>query len=390
MSCYISSNANRLYSALEVNYGRVPPISSRNRFPAVKLSARQQLEAGNRRDKTGSRTFAGVPPGSRRRTSFQLTTYMTGWLDRTEDPGYGPLFQAALGSSPLLFGGGSAGAGSSPNTLSFAGAHGLTAGQALTHAGEIRFAASIVNATKIQLNAPFSVVPAPGVPIDGTVTYFPTTELKSASIFDYWDPASAVQRILCGAAVDRMSLRINGDYHEFEFSGPAQELIDSSSFTGGLGALDNFPEEPALAQFDYSIIPGHLGQVWLGNTPDRFYSITAASFLLDNDLDVRASEFGSAVPRCISPGKRAVSIDFDLFEQDDEATKALYQAARQQSPIPVMFQLGQQNGQLFGIYLRSVVPEVPEFDDSASRLQWRFRNSRAQGTIDDEIAVAFG
>jgi len=75
---------------------------------------------------------------------------------------------------------------------------------------------------------------------------------------------------------------------------------------------------------------------------------------------------------------------------DDDATKALYQAARQQSPISVMFQLGEVPGQMMGVYLKSVMAEVPEFDDGQNRLQWKFRPSRAQGTIDDEIAVAFG
>ncbi len=55
-----------------------------------------------------------------------------------------------------------------------------------------------------------------------------------------------------------------------------------------------------------------------------------------------------------------------------------------------MFQLGQDAGQLFGLYLKSVIPEVPEFDDSETRLQWRFRGCRAQGTVDDEMVVAFG
>jgi len=69
---------------------------------------------------------------------------------------------------------------------------------------------------------------------------------------------------------------------------------------------------------------------------------------------------------------------------------ALYQASRQRSPMGVMFQLGQQEGQLFGVYLKSVVPEVPEFDDGETRLQWRFSNCRAQGTFNDELFVAFG
>jgi hypothetical protein len=111
---------------------------------------------------------------------------------------------------------------------------------------------------------------------------------------------------------------------------------------------------------------------------------------LDNQLDVRAREFGSSVPRGIAPGRRAVSADFDLYEMDDAITQALYQAAKQQSPITVMFQLGEQAGQLLGVYLQSVVPDVPEFDDSDNRLQWRFRSARAQGTVDDEVVIALG
>ena len=84
-----------------------------------------------------------------------------------------------------------------------------------------------------------------------------------------------------------------------------------------------------------------------------------------------------------------MTVAIDLYSRDDEATRSLYQAARQQSPITVMLQLGEVEGQLMGVYLKSVIPEVPEFDDSQNRLQWRFRASRAQGTIDDEITVAF-
>jgi hypothetical protein len=54
-----------------------------------------------------------------------------------------------------------------------------------------------------------------------------------------------------------------------------------------------------------------------------------------------------------------------------------------------MFQLGQVEGQVMAVYLKSVIPEVPEFEDTLNRLQWRFRASRAQGTVDDEITVAF-
>ena len=254
----------------------------------------------------------------------------------------------------------------------------------------MRFVAAIVNPTQVQLNAPLSVAPSAGAPLGRTVTYLPATDLPSASIFDYWTPETAVQRILAGAAMNRLRIDINGDFHQFEFSGPTQDLLDSTSFVGGLGGLTDFPAEPTADGFNYSIIPGHLGEVWLGSGPDRFFALTDASVSLDNDIDLRQKEFGSSVPPCFSAGRRTVEANFTMFEQDDAATKGLYQSARQQSPIEVMFQLGQQAGQLFGVRMKSVIPQVPEFDDSEGRLQWKFSNSQAQGTVDDEIALAFG
>jgi len=190
--------------------------------------------------------------------------------------------------------------------------------------------------------------------------------------------------------VDQMTVKVNGDFHEFAFSGVAQDLADTTSFASGIGQLTAFPGEPALGTFDYTIVPGHLGQVWLGNDPDRFFTLTSAQLELSNNLDMRAKEFGSSLPRAISPGTRAVTLDFELYEQDDSITQSLYQAARQQSPISAMIQLGQQPNQLFGGYLKSLVPQVPEYDDGETRVKWHFRSSRAQGTVDDEIVVAFG
>ncbi len=390
MSSYISSNANRFYTALESAYGTVAAITASNRIPALKLSIKQQREVVSRKDKTGTRTFAGLPAGGRLKTSFDLHTYMTSWNKTAAAPGYGPLFQAALGGTPRQFAGGTVASSTSDGKLGFAGHHGLAAGQGVASAGEIRFVGTIIDANTVQLNAPFTIPPAAGATLGTAVTYTPATELPSVSVFDFWSPETAVQRLLCGAGVNEMEIAINGDYHEFHFSGVGQDVIDSSSFSGSAGALQNFPQEPDLGSFDYSIVPGNMGQAWLGTSPNQFFTLTNASVVLKNNLDTRTKEFGASLPRALAPGQREVTASFDLLAQDDTATTALYQAARQQSPISVMFQLGEVNGQLMGIYLKSVIPEVPEFDDGKPRLEWRFRPSRGQGTTDDEIAVAFG
>jgi hypothetical protein len=389
MASYISSNANRLYAALEGAYGSVAAITASNRIPALKLSVQQQLEVTNRKDKTGSRTFAGLPAGGRRRTSFALQTYMTSWQSAAGGPAYGPLFQAALGAAPQLFNGGVL-ASYSNTTLGFASPHGLNVNQAISSGGEIRFVTAVVDANTVQINAPFTAFPTSGTTIGAAVTYQPATVLPSASVFDYWDPAGAVQRILGGVAVDQMEIQINGDFHEFHFNGVAQDVLDSASFAAGAGNLTTFPVEPAIGAFDYSIVPGNLGEAWLGTEPAQFFTLTEASVILKNGLDTRSREFGFSVPQAISPGRRSVQASIGLYSQTDSGTAALYQAARQRTPISVMFQLGQTQGQVMGVYLPRVIPEVPQFDDATNRLQWVFKPSRAQGTVDNEIAVAFG
>jgi hypothetical protein len=390
MSCYISSNNNRYYVALESTYGTVPAITGDNRIPAVKLAARQALEQTGRRDKTGTRTFPGLPNSIRRRTAYQINTFLTEWSNQTVPPAYGPLFQAAMGGTPLLYAGGTIATSNGSTGVTFATPHGLTVGQAVTNNGELRFVAGVEDSLTLFLNAPFSAGLAAGATLGATITYPLAESLSSVSIFDYWDPSDAVQRLLCGSAVDRMRVKVNGDYQEFAFGGPAKDLLDSASFTSGQGGLTAYPAEPTIANFDYTIVPGHIGEVWMGVTEANFQTITRAELALDNNVDLRVKEFGSDYAHCIAAGGRSVRLDFSLFEVADAQTAGLYQAARQRSPIGVMLQLGKQSGQMFGAFLPAMVPEVPEYEDQETRLQWRFRNSRAQGTVNNELYVAFG
>jgi hypothetical protein len=261
--------------------------------------------------------------------------------------------------------------------------------QAVSTCGEIRFVSNIVDPVTITVNAPFTAAPQAGTGFTPTATFMPGDNLPSCSFFDYWSPATALQRIICGAGVDEFSLEANDDYQEFQFAGVAQDLIDSASFSSGMGQLTSFPAEPAFTPTDYSIVPGNLGQIWMGTQPNRYSTVTQAALRLENNLQARASEFGSQVPQFLSPGIRTVNFDFQLFEQDTQATMQLYQAARQQSSIQIMLQLGQTTGQLFGAYMPSVVPKVPEVDDSQRIVQWKVSGSRAQGTANDELMVAF-
>ncbi len=390
MSCYISSNNERIYVALESTYGDVPTITALNRIPLVKLTAKQVPEQTSRSDKTGSRTFAGLPNTIRKLTNYSLSTLMTEWPDQTTAPSEGPLFQAALGGTPIFYNGGTVASVTGQTEIQFTAAHGLSAGQAVTFSGEMRFVTAIANSTTVFLNAPFTNIPQAGSAFGTTITYVLAESLPSVCIFDYWDPAGAVQRIVDGAAINTMTLKVNGDFQEFDFAGPSRDLIDSASFTSGEGTLSEFPAEPTLTGFDYTIVPGHLGEAWMGATPTQFLTVTSAQLTLENNVNLRVKEFGSDFAQCIAAGQRKITLNLELFELPDTQTAGLYQAARQRSPISVMLQLGEQTNQLFGAYMPAMVPEVPEFDDSETRLQWKFENSRAQGTVANELYLAFG
>src|SRR5580692_13182518 len=106
---HISSNANRWYVGRESGYGLVPAIAPGNRIPAVKLTAQQQRAKSQRQDKTGSRTWQGMPAGMRLQTSYDLTTYMRDWPDPTTLPSHAPLFEAAMGAPGALWNGNAAG-----------------------------------------------------------------------------------------------------------------------------------------------------------------------------------------------------------------------------------------------------------------------------------------
>lgn len=387
MASYIRSNSNRFYAAVESSYAVAAKVSTTDRFPALHVRAQQAIEAPRRLDKTGTRTLTTTSREGRRRTAFQIRTY----LSRSSATGQVPcgvLFQSAMGAEPEIGPGLVVNSISSPVTFTTQTPHGWSVGSAVSTQREIRFVSSVIDSQQVMVNAPFSSLVA-GTQLSPTATYRLATNLPSLSIYDYWDPITTVSRIITGAAVDVLQLSINGDQHEFTFTGPAADLVDSITFTAGTAGLSSFPDEPPVQISSAGPVPGHLGQAWLGGTSCQFFTVTEATIRLQNSLELRNQEFGSCYPRAAIPGQRQVSTNFSLFAQDDSQTVALYAAARNRTPISMMLQMGSQKGQLLGAYLPSVVPVIPSFDDSEARLSWQFEANSAEGTSDDELYIAF-
>jgi hypothetical protein len=388
MGTYISSNANRFYAAVETGYGVPASVAAANRFPAVRLKAHQALQAGRRLDKTGTRTYFGTAKTSRRQSAFEVRTYLTSW-NGTGQPCYGPLVQSAMGAVPEIAQGLTLASAPNGAQLETIAPHGLSLGSAISSGNEIRFVISTPAPTTLVINVPFSDFLAANTTLAPAITYKLATNPPSLTLYDYWDPASAVSRMVTGSAVDVLGLLINGDFHEFIFSGPAADLLDSYSFVPGTAGLSAFPAEPDLADFNYSIVPGHLGQVWLGSPAAQFFTLIEASVEIKNNIAVRNQEFGSSYARAVAHGLRQVISEFTLFAQDDAQTNGLYAAAKLRGTFPAMLQLGQQQGQIMGVFLPAVSPELPSYNDSETRLLWEFKNNVAQGTSNDEIYIAF-
>src|SRR5665213_812964 len=159
---YILSNANRWYCIQEAGYGQVAAITASNRIPAVSMKVQNQRDKSQRKDKTGTRTWAGLPAGMRRHTTFDATSYMRDWPDPTTLPPHGPLIEASMGAPGVLWPGATTDVGSTQSTINFISQHGLVPGQAIVSGSELRFVAAVVTPQVVIVNAPFSVAPVAG------------------------------------------------------------------------------------------------------------------------------------------------------------------------------------------------------------------------------------
>ncbi|MBI4893436.1 MAG: hypothetical protein HY821_22635 [Acidobacteria bacterium] len=390
MACYISSRNNRYYAAVEETYGTAAPVTAANRFNAVTLEAQLEYERPRRKDKTGTRTDLGFTGELKRKTRFSLQTYLYSRDSGEQAPRYSALVQSALGGAPRAIAGGKAVASANGLTLTFGAAHGLSLGDAISVGGDLRFVATVPALDSVTLSAPLRAGAGAGAVTGGAVAYSPATGLKGVTVYDYWDPETAVQRLLRGSAVNLMELKLNADFHELVFEGQAADLVDSKSFVAGSGGLGAFPAEPAQQVVNDWPVPGHLGQAWIGTGPEQLHTLVDARVRIKNNIDFRSKDFGALAPRCIVPGDREVTVDLEMYSQDRTVFDEIYQAARQQSPIGLTLQMGEAEGSMCGVYIPALIPAVPELLDDEERLRWRLRGCKAIGTGEDEVHVAFG
>lgn len=387
MGNYILSDANRFYAAREIAYGIPASVSSSDRLAAFQCEFFQAVEIYKRRDKTGSRTFLGSSTPGIRHSRFDVKCHLVSW-DSSSEPGCGPLVQAAMGADPELFKG-LVVANVTGAKIQIGAATDLRVGSAISNGTEIRFVVGVEDSSTFTLNAPFAAQPGVGSTLAPVIQYGLAKQLTSVSIYDFWAPTGSVNRLVTGAVVEKFVVTVKGGTHELGFSGPAADVLDSCSQTFGESGLSEFPAEPAISTFDYAIVDGSLGQVWLGAPMNQVFALTEANIEVNNNLQVRDQEFGSSLPKAIVPGPREIVCTFRLFAQSDAASQSLYAAAKRKTPISALLQLGQEKGQMMAVYLPNVISQVPIFSDSEPYLLWEFKNNFGEGLSNDEAYIAF-
>ena len=127
-------------------------------------------------------------------------------------------------------------------------------------------------------------------------------------------------------------MKLNGDFHQFEFKGSRRIWSTALRSWPARAGERRFPPEPALDGFSYSPVPGNLGQVWLGVSRASSSRCPRPRLRFRTTWTRGRRNSGRFCRMAIVPGNRTVSVTLELFGQDDAATTALYQAARQQSP----------------------------------------------------------
>lgn len=383
---YIGTHSNRIYLKSEIDHPELNNMTASRVAPVTSLRVSSKRKQLVRRDKTGYRSESPVLGPQRELVEVSMNAYGTGWDGDPGKSAISPILESGFCAASVL-GANLPVSVAAGSQLTFAADANLSVGSALAFGSEIRFVAAVAGPRDVTLNAPFSIVPVTGSSVEGCANLAAGDSVRTMSVLDTWSPAQAVQRLLAGVTADQLSININNDFLEIGMRGFARNLVDSVSGVGGAGFV--FPAPPAGAGNSLAApIAGHLGQALLGIEGFSVCTLTEAKITIDNNIDPRTDEFGCYGTKAYTLGKRRVSLDMTLFERNDALSQTLYTNAVNNIPVPVMLQIGNQPGSMFGIYLPAVLFAVPEFEDTQSRLLWRFRSSLALGAENDEIFIA--
>lgn len=387
MGCYINRTDERVYGAIESQYGQARTVGAADRLRFSRLVVREEIVRGQRRDKTGTRTKHAPHPEIRSENRFEIDCYFARRLPMSPADAMTMMVEASLGGNRVA---NSAAAvtvvGQGGKELSFGIPHGLSAGQGVRFRNEVRFVRTVLGPQSVELCAPFESAMQAGEILENAITIWPGDKPKPFTMADYWTPTGVLDRVLAGCVVEEMTVKLNSDFHGATFRGTVREVVAAEGFTAGAGGLSSFPAEPALNQSPTMLVPGHIGRMYFGGNE---YYVLDLSIGVKNNADTNAREFGQRYARCFSADVREVEVGFSLYASDEAASRALHATARAQQATTAMVQMGNKAGELVGIYLPSVVLSIPAMGEKDSRVVMSYGKCVGYGAANDEISVAF-
>lgn len=387
MSCFINATNERLYGAMESQYGQARTLAGSDRLSFRQLKVSERTRRAERRDKTGTRTRFAPHPEVRTDNRFELDCYFATRDPQAPTDGVANLMEATLGGERITWNGLTAiDVSGNGQVVAFNAAHGLKVGQAVRFQGQLRFVKSVVNTTTITVSAPFGQGFQAGSVTGKTVSMWPGDKPKPLTMGNYWTPAGTLDRLLAGCVVNEMAVALNSDFHGASFRGSVREIASVTGFSPGSTGLVSFPAEPSNPTQTFQLVPGHVGRLFIGGAE---YYLLDLSLRFLNNADTTTREFGMSLSPCYSADLRELSLQFQLYAAQDAAVNQLHVLSRSRLETDLTIQLGNQPGQLVGIYVPRFVPEIPELKDSDTRVAMSYPKSIAYGVSNDEVTVAF-
>lgn len=383
---YISTYSNRVYILPPVaegdNSASTPALA-----PITKLSVKTKRSNTIRQDKTGVRSELAMGGRQREIVDVTLSGYGTGGTGTTEGNAVLSPFSSAL-CSALGSQASCTVTASTDSTITLTEGQTLEIGDGVSFGSEVRFVTAKLEGNVYQLIAPFRVAPIAGDTVQKCASLKPGNSNIAFGLLDSWDPDTSVQRLLTGVQANTFEISINNDFLEYTLQGYALKVVDSVNNSSSTNV--DFASLKGAANSTMAMpIAGHLGQVWIGDTPTKVCTLTQATIRVDNGLVLRNDEFGCYDAKSTVLGRRSVTVDLALYQKNDTVSQEIYQKSINNQPVSVMLQIGNTPGSMFAVYLPAILFEPPQFDDSKERVIWQFKNGLAQGGADDDIFLAF-
>jgi hypothetical protein len=224
-----------------------------------------------------------------------------------------------------------------------------------------------------------------------SVVYDPDDNNISLSIWDFNSLATASQRVIFGAIVNQAILRLGDTFGMIEFSGEGRYVLESTEFATAAtvlkGGLTTFPSEPTPTTAGTSV-SGRKGVITIdGNayTTFRRADVTiACARVKDHEV------FDEDLPGAAASGRRAVTFDLTMRDDDSSNLSALKNKSKTGTAINATYQIGKTAGNIWTVLLQNILMGKPQYDYSQPQRVVVFRGCKAHMTTlssKDEIKL---